>query len=133
MHTSAAGAAAKESNHGWTQRGKAATESSLTSLMYGSKASYMNPAWLSTAVCCLFITASSTAIAQVNVLTYHNNNARTGANLSETILRPDNVTVSTFGKRITYSVDGYVYAQPLYVSDLAIPGRGEHILPSARI
>jgi hypothetical protein len=65
-------------------------------------------------------------LAQANVLTYHNNNARTGANLSETILTPSNVNAATFGKLFTYAVDGYVYAQPLYVSGLAIPGQGTH-------
>lgn len=68
----------------------------------------------------------SQVIAQVNVLTYHNNNSRTGANLNETLLTPSNVTASTFGKLFTYNVDGYVYAQPLYVSSLAVPGQGTH-------
>ena len=69
---------------------------------------------------------SSPAFAQVNVLTYHNDNARTGANLGETILTPSNVNQGTFGKLFTYGVDGYVYAQPLYVSGVNIPGQGVH-------
>ena len=65
-------------------------------------------------------------LAQVNVLTFHNDNSRTGANLNESILTPSNVNPSTFGKLFTYNVDGYVYAQPLYVSGLNIPGQGTH-------
>jgi hypothetical protein len=64
------------------------------------------------------------AFAQVNVLTYHNNNSRTGENLQETILTPSNVKTRSFGKLFAYQVDGYVYAQPLYVSGLNIPGQG---------
>lgn len=70
----------------------------------------------------LFFSAS----AEVNILTYHNDNFRSGANLSETILTPGNVNTNTFGKLFQYSLDGCVYAQPLYVSSLAIPGRGTH-------
>src|SRR5215470_19111209 len=72
----------------------------------------------------LFLT--NTASAQVYVLTYHNNNSRTGDNLSETNLTPANVNSTTFGKHFTYTVDGYVFAQPLYVSSLNIQGKGAH-------
>ena len=63
--------------------------------------------------------------AQVNVATYHNDNARTGQNTQETILTPSNVNSTQFGKLFSASVDGAVYAQPLYLSNLAIGG-GTH-------
>src|SRR5437764_950919 len=66
------------------------------------------------------------AVAQVNVLTYHNDNARTGQNLNETLLTPSNVSANTFGKLFVYNVDGQVYAQPHYVSGLNISGQRTH-------
>jgi uncharacterized protein (TIGR03437 family) len=62
--------------------------------------------------------------AQNNVLTANYGNARTNANLSETVLTPGAVDPSTFGKLGSLSADGQVYAQPLVVSNLTIPGRG---------
>jgi hypothetical protein len=70
--------------------------------------------------------ASLPAVAQVSVWTYHNDNRRTGLNTNETILNLTNVNATTFGKLFSYAVDGYVYAQPLYVPNLNIQGRGTH-------
>ena len=64
--------------------------------------------------------------AQTNVLTYKNNNARTGANLTETILTPQNISPTSFGKLWFFQTDGWVDAQPLYVSNLVMPGHGTH-------
>jgi hypothetical protein len=61
-----------------------------------------------------------------DMLTHHNNNSRTGWNAAETRLKPANVNSATFGKRFSHPVDGYVYAQPLYLSGVSIPGKGEH-------
>ena len=54
------------------------------------------------------------------MLGYHNNNANTGVNVNETILTPANVNVNTFGKLFTSHVDGQIYSQPLYVSNVMI-------------
>ena len=47
-------------------------------------------------------------------------------NTNETVLTPGIVNSNGFGLLFSYPVDGQVYAQPLYVSGLAIPGRGIH-------
>jgi len=60
------------------------------------------------------------------VATYHNDNARTGQNTLETVLSPDNVNATRFGKLYSFPVDGYIYAQPLYMPQVAMPGNGIH-------
>ena len=67
-----------------------------------------------------------TLSAQVSVWTHHNDNFRTGANLSETQLTTSNVTASSFGKLFSYSVDASIYAQPLYMPNIPIAGKGTH-------
>ena len=69
-----------------------------------------------------------TATAQISVVTQHNDIARTGANTSETMLMPSNVTTSQFGKLFSHPVDGYVYAQPLYVPGVTIGGATHNVV-----
>ena len=61
-----------------------------------------------------------------DVVTYHNDNARTGQNLTETILTTVNVNAGTFGKLFVISVDGKVDAEPLYLSSVTFPTQGTH-------
>jgi outer membrane protein assembly factor BamB len=67
--------------------------------------------------------AGQPAVAQ-GVLTWHNDNARTGQYLEEKILTPQNVNSRTFGKLFVIHVDGKVDAEPLYVQGIVIPHHG---------
>jgi hypothetical protein len=75
----------------------------------------------------LAIFCASAAHAQ-DVLTYHNNNARTGFDSKETILTLANVNSTTFGKLFTVPSDGLVDAEPLYLSSVTIGGVTHNLL-----
>lgn len=62
------------------------------------------------------------------VLTYQYNNMRIGANTQEMTLTQSNVNVATFGKKFSYSLDGFVYGQPLYVPNLTIGGKVHNVV-----
>jgi hypothetical protein len=62
--------------------------------------------------------------SSIDVTTYHYDNLRTGQNLNETTLTKANVNQSKFGKLGELMVDGKVDAQPLYLSNVSIPGVG---------
>jgi len=63
-----------------------------------------------------------------NFLTWQFDQARDGANLSETTLTLQNVNTSTFGKLYQFMLDGDPYAQPLYASGLTINGTTRNVL-----
>jgi hypothetical protein len=79
-----------------------------------------NPATLSV--------ANVAAGSSVDVVTYHNDIARTGQNLNETVLNIANVNSATFGKVRSLPVDGKVDAQPLYLGQLPIGGATRNVL-----
>ena len=64
-------------------------------------------------------------VGRAQVLTAQYDNFRTGANLHEKVLKPSNVGAGKFGKLFARSVDGDVFAQPLYVPALELPGIGK--------
>src|SRR5882762_499536 len=66
--------------------------------------------------------------SQTDVVTYHYDNARTGANLNETVLTPANVNATKFGKISFFSVDGKVDGQPVYLSQVSISGGIHNVL-----
>jgi PQQ-like domain len=70
----------------------------------------------------------SVAAESQDVLTYHNNNLRNGWDSAETILKPANVDVASFGKLFTVPADGRVDAQPLYLSGVTISGVSRDLL-----
>jgi hypothetical protein len=70
----------------------------------------------------------SAAPVFTGVLTYHNDNMRTGRNTSETALTLANVHSATFGKLFVISTDGRVDAQPLYAPHLSIAGTSHDVL-----
>lgn len=72
----------------------------------------------------LFFSSCAILAAQINVLTANYGNGRSNANLQETALTPNNVTPVSFAKLGALPVDGQIYAQPLYVSQLLLTGRG---------
>jgi hypothetical protein len=68
----------------------------------------------------------SAVTARAQMTTSQYDNARTGAYLNETTLTPRNVNPQHFGKIFTLKVDGDVYAQPLFLAGVQIPGKGRH-------
>jgi hypothetical protein len=78
------------------------------------------------AVVLLAVLALAALAGAQRVITSQYDNARTGANLNETKLTPRNVNVQHFGKLFTLHVDGDVYAQPLFLGGVEIPGKGRH-------
>src|SRR3989440_236768 len=66
-----------------------------------------------------------------DVVTYKNDLARTGQNLTETVLTLANVNASGFGKLRFLATDGRVDAQPLYLAALSLQGAAHNVVFAA--
>lgn len=66
------------------------------------------------------ITVNGGTTSSLNYTTWKNDNLRTGLQSKETTLTLSNVNSTHFGVLFTESVDGYVFAQPLYMAQLTI-------------
>src|SRR6266404_961940 len=73
--------------------------------------------------------SSSVAVTDLaGVYMHHNDLQRTGQNLQEYALTPANVGSSAFTKLFSCPVDGYVYAQPLWVANLTVGGANHNVV-----
>ena len=65
-------------------------------------------------------------LLSTTVTSYHYDGALDGLDSTETSLTPANVNAGSFGKLFSSPVDGDVFAQPLYLPNVTIPGQGAH-------
>src|ERR1700728_2783743 len=75
-------------------------------------------------VMAVWVSSISGSVAGQDVLTWHNDVARTGQNVRESALTPTSVSRKTFGKLFVIAVNGKVDAEPLYIQGLQMPNRG---------
>ena len=76
----------------------------------------------------VLLSASLPLFSQISVTTWRNDISRTGQNLNESILTPSNVNATQFGKLFSLAVDGYVYAEPLYMQNVTIGGASHNVI-----
>ncbi|HEY3606669.1 MAG TPA: malectin domain-containing carbohydrate-binding protein [Pseudonocardiaceae bacterium] len=93
-------------------------------------------ALLSFTLLTLFATAFTQQVAHaaptnLAVTTQRNDNAGTGQYPNETTLTTANVNASQFGRRVSYPVDGQMYAQPLYLPNISIGGGTHNVVFAA--
>ena len=83
----------------------------------------MHPFHGSLVLACIAAASYCDALA-TDILTNRGDLGRTGLNATERILNPTNVGSGAFGLLYQNQVDGWVYAQPLYVSQQRITPTG---------
>lgn len=107
-----------------------------TSTLTGANATFTAPtsagAYTITATSLTDATQSASLAVGVTDLagmyTWHNDLARDGLNAQEYALTTSNVNTTSFGKLFSCSVDGAVYAQPLWVANLTVNGAVHNVV-----
>jgi hypothetical protein len=74
----------------------------------------------------LFFFPKRATVPPASVVSFNYDKMISGVNGQETILKPENVRLATFGQLFDDPIDGQAYAQPLYLPGVAIPNRGLH-------
>lgn len=116
----------------WSVDGVANGSASIGTI--SAAGAYVAPSAAGAHVITAVLQANPGAVASANVkvtdfpgtLTWRNDNSRSGVNSKELVLAPSTVNFSSFGKLFSCPIDGYAYAQPLYVPSLTIAGLGTH-------
>jgi Immunoglobulin I-set domain len=114
----------------WQRNGAAITGATASSYTAPAAASTDNGATfaatvtnsvgsITTTAATLTVTA---ATSTTDVLTYHNDNSRSGQNLTESVLTPTVVNSTQFGLLRVLTADGSVDGQPLIASGLSVNG-----------
>lgn len=113
----------------WTSSGAALSNQTTSSATFSATAPGV---YTITATSKMDPTKSGAAVIGVTdlsaVSTWRNDASRSGVNSQEYALTPQNVTTATFGKLFSCPVDGYVFAQPLWVANVLISGARHNIV-----
>lgn len=123
----------------WTASGSSCTGNACGTFTVGTPsttATYTAPAtpgvYTITATSVADGTKSASATIGVTDLagmtTYHNDLSRDGVNGQEYALTTSNVANATFGKLFSCTVDGAIYAQPLWVPGLTVNGAKHNVI-----